>query len=256
MLFQTCAEDAIVPFLCFVPDLAKKVEKISDIASARAVFCTVLEELGVDDFAVVEYRQPRVPKVDFYMASGRRIALRHPAVKRFRRALMLQPAEYHMWTLCGDIPLSLDVFADSFPDDADKLYGDHEEDRWQSVLSMRMPNCRSAKAIFFMSRAKLTSDQWLKLVGAVRYFGSIRNFWPNESNCRTRVSQGNVLSDIQLKCVVWSAKGKTAQDVAEILRLSVSNVRYNLRGVQQAYNCRTVGHAVALAARDYYIPPL
>jgi DNA-binding CsgD family transcriptional regulator len=62
------------------------------------------------------------------------------------------------------------------------------------------------------------------------------------------------LSERELQCLIWSARGKTYKDIAEILGVSFSTVKFYLDTARHKLNCINVTHAVAVAIASGIIP--
>jgi len=57
------------------------------------------------------------------------------------------------------------------------------------------------------------------------------------------------------QCLVWAARGKTYQEVADILGLSVGSVKTNLDTARHKLHCINLTHAVGVAVATGVIPP-
>jgi DNA-binding CsgD family transcriptional regulator len=62
------------------------------------------------------------------------------------------------------------------------------------------------------------------------------------------------LSERELQCLIWSARGKTYKDIAEILGVSYSTIKFYLDTARHKLNCINVTHAVAVAIATGIIP--
>ena len=56
------------------------------------------------------------------------------------------------------------------------------------------------------------------------------------------------------RCLVWAAKGKTQQEIAEILGLSLGTVKTHLDCVRRKLKCKNLTHAVGVAIAAGVIP--
>jgi DNA-binding CsgD family transcriptional regulator len=62
------------------------------------------------------------------------------------------------------------------------------------------------------------------------------------------------LSSQEERCLVWAAKGKTQQEIAEILDLSPGSVRTHLDSARRKLQCKNLAHAVGVAIATGVIP--
>ncbi len=62
------------------------------------------------------------------------------------------------------------------------------------------------------------------------------------------------ISERELQCLIWSARGKTYKDIADILGVSFSTVKFYLDTARHKLNCINVTHAVAVAIATGLIP--
>ena len=62
------------------------------------------------------------------------------------------------------------------------------------------------------------------------------------------------LSKREEQCLIWAARGKTYQDIAEILNLSFGSVKSYLDTARHKLNCINLTHAVAVAVATGVIP--
>jgi DNA-binding CsgD family transcriptional regulator len=62
------------------------------------------------------------------------------------------------------------------------------------------------------------------------------------------------LSKREEECLIWAARGKTYQDIAEILNLSYASVKTYLDTARHKLSCINVTHAVAVAIATGVIP--
>ena len=62
------------------------------------------------------------------------------------------------------------------------------------------------------------------------------------------------LSKREEQCLIWTARGKTFQDIAEILGISHSSVKCYLDTARHKLNCANLTHAVAVAVASGLIP--
>jgi DNA-binding CsgD family transcriptional regulator len=69
------------------------------------------------------------------------------------------------------------------------------------------------------------------------------------------MDEGPVLSDRERECLLWTARGKSAGDIATILGLSDKSVASYLRDVMKKLGVYRQAHAVAVAIRDGHIVP-
>ncbi len=71
----------------------------------------------------------------------------------------------------------------------------------------------------------------------------------HDQNARARERELAYLSDRQIECLYWLANGKTIQEAAVILQISVHTVRQHLRVIVDRLRAVNTIHAVALAAQ-------
>jgi len=62
------------------------------------------------------------------------------------------------------------------------------------------------------------------------------------------------LSERELQCLIWSARGKTYKEIADILGVTYSTVKFYLDTARQKLNCNNVTHAVAIAIASGIMP--
>ncbi|MBV9289960.1 MAG: LuxR family transcriptional regulator [Hyphomicrobiales bacterium] len=62
------------------------------------------------------------------------------------------------------------------------------------------------------------------------------------------------LSERELQCLIWSARGKTYKEIADIVGVSYSTVKFYLDTARHKLNCSNVTHAVAVAIASGIIP--
>lgn len=62
------------------------------------------------------------------------------------------------------------------------------------------------------------------------------------------------LSERELQCLTWSARGKTYSEIADIIGVSYSTVKFYLDTARHKLNCSNVTHAVATAIASGIIP--
>ena len=62
------------------------------------------------------------------------------------------------------------------------------------------------------------------------------------------------ISERELQCLIWSARGKTYKDIADILGVSFSTVKFYLDTARHKLNCINVTHTVAVAIATGIIP--
>lgn len=63
------------------------------------------------------------------------------------------------------------------------------------------------------------------------------------------------LSKREEQCLIWAARGKTYQDISEILNISFGSVKSYLDTARHKLNCINLTHAVAVAIACGVIPP-
>lgn len=63
-----------------------------------------------------------------------------------------------------------------------------------------------------------------------------------------------VLSQRELECLAWSARGKTMEDTAAILGVKPRTVLFHLENARRRLNANTLAQAVALAVRAGILP--
>jgi DNA-binding CsgD family transcriptional regulator len=63
------------------------------------------------------------------------------------------------------------------------------------------------------------------------------------------------LSRREEQCLIWAARGKTHQEIAEILSLSATSVRTHLDTARHKLHCINLTHAVGVAVATGLIPP-
>jgi DNA-binding CsgD family transcriptional regulator len=63
------------------------------------------------------------------------------------------------------------------------------------------------------------------------------------------------LSPREEQCLVWAARGKTHQEIAEILGIGSGSVKSHLDSSRHKLHCINVAHAVGLAVANGVIPP-
>ena len=62
------------------------------------------------------------------------------------------------------------------------------------------------------------------------------------------------LSRREEQCLIWAARGKTYQEIAEILELTFGSVKTHLDSAKQKLHCMNLTHAVAVAIATGVIP--
>ena len=62
------------------------------------------------------------------------------------------------------------------------------------------------------------------------------------------------LSERELQCLIWSARGKTFNEIADILGVAYSTVKFYLDTARHKLNCSNATHAVAVAIASGIIP--
>jgi DNA-binding CsgD family transcriptional regulator len=62
------------------------------------------------------------------------------------------------------------------------------------------------------------------------------------------------LSEREEQCLIWAARGKTQQEVAEILDLSLGSVKTHLDTARRKLHCKNLTHAVGVAVAAGVIP--
>ena len=68
--------------------------------------------------------------------------------------------------------------------------------------------------------------------------------------------QRTLLSQREEQCLVWAARGKTYEDISEILGISYASVKRYLDTARHKLNCINLTHAVAVAIATGVIPAL
>lgn len=67
-------------------------------------------------------------------------------------------------------------------------------------------------------------------------------------------SPSPALSQRELECLAWSARGKTMEDTAAIIGVKPRTVLFHLENARRRLNATTLAHAVALAVRTGILP--
>ena len=62
------------------------------------------------------------------------------------------------------------------------------------------------------------------------------------------------LSRREEQCLIWAARGKTYQEIAEILELTFGSVKTHLDTARHKLNCLNLAHAVGIAVATGVIP--
>jgi DNA-binding CsgD family transcriptional regulator len=62
------------------------------------------------------------------------------------------------------------------------------------------------------------------------------------------------LSKREEQCLIWAARGKTYQDISDILNISFGSVKSYLDTARHKLNCINLTHAVAVAIATGVIP--
>lgn len=63
------------------------------------------------------------------------------------------------------------------------------------------------------------------------------------------------LSQREISCLFWAAKGKTSRETAELLRISSSTVESHRKQIKRKLKCYNLTHAVFEGIRHGYIKP-
>ncbi|WP_137137115.1 LuxR family transcriptional regulator [Rhizobium sp. FKY42] len=90
-------------------------------------------------------------------------------------------------------------------------------------------------------------EDWVALASAVHERAVIEAF--GHQSPRPRLSQR------ELQCLEWAARGKAAKEIAAILEISHHTARAYLKAVRQKLDCTTISQAVASAIRYQLIEP-
>ncbi len=67
-------------------------------------------------------------------------------------------------------------------------------------------------------------------------------------------ARGVTLSRREEQCLIWAARGKTYQEIADILDLSFGSVKSHLDTARHKLHCINLTHAVAVAVATGAIP--
>jgi DNA-binding CsgD family transcriptional regulator len=149
------------------------------------------------------------------------------------------------WTnLPVDEPATKAFFADAF---------NHSVGR--NGLSIPLRNRRGVFALVSFS-SDLSNDEWEDYKAAnLEKLKLLTVLIDSASNINFKLPASPVhLSNREEQCLLWAARGKTYQEIAEILWLAFGSVKTHLDAARHKLHCMNLTHAAAVACATGVIP--
>ncbi len=86
-------------------------------------------------------------------------------------------------------------------------------------------------------------------------FGCCRSSLISAANINSKLPSPSVcLSRREEQCLIWAARGKTYQEIGEILELTFGSVKTHLDAARHKLHCLNLAHAVGVAVATGVIP--
>lgn len=125
-----------------------------------------------------------------------------------------------------------------------------------SVPVRRRPDARSLVSY----TADITASEWERFkadkMAQLQHLSQIISAAARAAVRTTKLPPAKIaLSVSEEQCVIWSARGKTHQEIAKIVSFSPSRVRMHLDTARHKLGCVNVTHLVAVAIAKGVIPP-
>ncbi len=163
-----------------------------------------------------------------------------PVIKHGRTALL--PFDWD--TLAGDDPASLDFFADA-----------ERHNVGRNGLSIPVRNRKNAYSLVsFTSDVPRLEWECFKR-NNMTFMQHLCALIDSAASTNSKLPPPAVhLSRREEQCLIWAARGKTHQEIAEILGLSPGSVKTHLDTARHKLHCINLTHAVGVAVATGVIP--
>lgn len=163
-----------------------------------------------------------------------------PVIKRGSTAIL----PYDWDSLNRDDPAALSFFADAIRHDVGR-----------NGLSIPVRNCEKTHSIVSFN-SDLPKREWesFKMLN-MTYLQQLCALIDSAASINSKAPPTTVqLSRREEQCLIWAARGKTYQEVAEILGLSMGSVKTHLDTARHKLRCINLTHAVGVAVATGVIP--
>jgi DNA-binding CsgD family transcriptional regulator len=122
-------------------------------------------------------------------------------------------------------------------------------------LSIPLRNRRGVFALVSFT-SDLSADEWeLYKTNNLNKLQLLSTLIDSAANINSKLPSFPVrLSNREEQCLIWAARGKTYQEIAEILKIAFGSVKTHLDSCRHKLRCMNLPHAVAVALATGVIP--
>jgi DNA-binding CsgD family transcriptional regulator len=213
----------------------------------------VLTRYGADSAFLIGGNKRAVPKILAGAERGKLLAADHPLVRSFREFIGGRTFEFRHYLIRSRLPISRALLMQHFPSELQamlSLPAAIAGKPWRdiNIFPLRAIPFPAAVVCFFPSETDWRVD--------ALFAGAIR---ARKEPGRCHALSGNpfhAMTEMQHRCARWAAKGKTAEDIAEIEGTSVTIVRVNLYKFKNLLGCSTLTEAIIVYSQYFNITPL
>ena len=141
-----------------------------------------------------------------------------------------------------------------------RLFDDALSFKIRTGLTVRIPSSQNQFAAFTLAvdERSLGLDRFVESTqDMLERLGLTYHAHVNAARIRRTSSGGGMgspLTQRERQCLAWISDGKTMQDIAELLGVSIHGVKYHLDNARGNLAALTLPHAVALALRQGLLP--
>jgi DNA-binding CsgD family transcriptional regulator len=102
----------------------------------------------------------------------------------------------------------------------------------------------------------MTQQDWVRFKSSnMQYLQQLSALIDSAANIGSKQPRSDVqLSPREEQCLVWAARGKTHQEIADILGIGSGSVKSHLDSSRHKLHCINVAHAVGFAVASGVIP--
>jgi LuxR family transcriptional regulator, quorum-sensing system regulator CinR len=226
--------------------LGNNSDKLPDILKAIA------SELGISHISFVRFASnrswdislmtsvvtyPKVWQIRYYL---KRYVGIDPVIRRGSAAIL--PFDWD--TLHSDDPATLKFFADAV-----------RHGVGHNGLSIPVRNRKNTHSVVSFT-SDIPRDEWVTFKKLnMTYLQQLSALIDSAASIDSKLPEGPVqLSQREEQCLIWAARGKTYQEIADILSLSLGSVKTHLDTARHKLRCINLTHAAAVAVATGVIP--
>ena len=230
--------------------IIEDIQSSTDLSGISSILIKIRERLGFSNVAYV------VKCPETFTRSSTIFVGDYPAewVERYSKQgyVNIDPVAIHCFN--SQVPYHWKQFNEHTKGVIYQFYGEAEEFRLYDGLSIGAPHFDGRTGLISLASDKMLADNSTQQRNAIFYMNALGPFIheriiqliEQSQEIPQRISN-NLLTEREKTCLVWVAEGKTAQDIAAILKISEATVVFHLKNAIQKLNATNRSQAIAKA---------